>query len=67
MKIFGKKSAKRLLASLSHDGVDQLCDLIIARLEERTQRGLASQAEGRGFESHLPLTKSKRPCLDSLN
>ena len=55
MKIFGKKSAKRLLASLSHDGVDQLCDLIIARLEERTQTVLASQARRRGFESHLPL------------
>ena len=55
MKIFGKKSAKRVLASLSHDGVDQLCDLIIARLEERTQRVLASQARSRGFESHHPL------------
>ncbi len=50
MKIFGKKSAKTVLASLSHDGVDQLCDLIIARLEERTQTVLASQAEGRGSE-----------------
>jgi len=47
MKIFGRKSAKRVFASLSPDGVDQLCDLIIARLEERTQMALASQARRR--------------------
>jgi len=31
------------LASLSPEAVDQLCDLIIAKLEGRDPRGLASQ------------------------
>ncbi len=55
MNIFKRNSAKRRLASLSPDGVDQLCDLIIARLEERTQTTITSQARRRGFESHHPL------------
>ncbi len=37
------------------EGIDQLCDLIISRLEERWNRGPASQAEGREFEPRLPL------------
>ncbi len=32
------------LASLSPEALDQLCDLIIAKLEGRNPRGLASQA-----------------------
>ena len=37
------------------EGIDQLCDLIISRLEERWNRGPAFQAGCRGFESRLPL------------
>jgi len=42
-------------ASLFPEGIDQLCDLIISRLEEKWNWGPASQAEGRGFEPRLPL------------
>ena len=37
------------------EGIDQLCDLIISRLEERQNRGSAFQAGCRRFESGLPL------------
>jgi hypothetical protein len=37
------------------EGIDQLCDLIISRLEEKWNRGPAFQAGCRGFESRLPL------------
>ncbi len=43
-----------VLASLPPENLDQLCALIIAKLEGRNQRGLAFQARRRGFESHHP-------------
>ena len=55
MKYDNLNHAKGALASLPPESVDQLCDLIISKLEERTVRVLASQAEGRGFEPRLPL------------
>lgn len=41
-----------------NEGIDQLCDLIISRLEERQNRGPAFQAGCRRFESqsHAPQT-----------
>ena len=41
------------------EGIDQLCDLIISRLEERQNRGYAFQAGCRGFEPRLPLHRYK--------
>jgi len=47
------------------EGIDQLCDLIISRLEERQNRGPAFQAGCRRFESGLPLHKDWRfRCSD---
>jgi len=40
------------LAYLTPECLDQLCDLIIAKLAVRNPWGLASQARRRGFESH---------------
>ena len=40
-----------VLAFLSPEGLEQLCDLIIAKLEGRNPRVLSSQARRRGFES----------------
>jgi len=48
------------LASLTPECLDQLCDLIIAKLEEKNLRRLASQARRRGFESHHPLQTVKK-------
>jgi len=42
------------------EGIDQLCDLIISRLEEKWNRGHAFQAGCREFESRLPLHKAGR-------
>ena len=42
------------------EGIDQLCDLIISRLEEKWNRGPAFQAGCREFESRLPLHKARR-------
>ena len=42
-------------ASQFTEGIDQLCDLIISRLEERWNGDPAFQADCRGFESRLPL------------
>ena len=50
-----REQPKGGLASLSPEAVDQLCDLVIAKLEGRDQWGLASQVRRRGFESHHPL------------
>ncbi len=47
------------------EGIDQLCDLIISRLEERWNRGPAFQAGCRGFEPRLPLHRYKMPVLYS--
>jgi len=54
---------KRVPASLTPEVVDQLCDMIIARLEARNLWGPAFQAGCRGFESRLPLQflKLKKP------
>jgi len=41
------------------EGIDQLCDLIISKLEERWNRGSAFQAGCREFESRLPLFRFK--------
>ena len=43
------------LASLTPECLDQLCDLIIAKLEEKNLWGLTSQARRRGFKSQHPL------------
>jgi hypothetical protein len=51
---------KRGLASLSPEGLEQLCDLIISRLEGRSSQGQASQARRRGFESLHPLHGAER-------
>ena len=43
------------LAYLTPECLDQLCDMIIAKLAVRNPWGLASQARRRGFESLHPL------------
>ena len=45
----------RVPASLTHEVLDQLCDMIIAKLQARNLWGPAFQAGCRGFESRLPL------------
>ena len=47
------------LAYLTPECLDQLCDMIIAKLAVRNPWGLASQARRRGFESHHPLQAEK--------
>ena len=42
-------------AQHSSESIDQLCDLIISRLEEKWNRGPAFQADCRRFEPGLPL------------
>ncbi len=42
------------------EGIDQLCELIISRLEEKWKWGPASQAEGREFEPRLPLQEAEQ-------
>ena len=46
---------KRVPASLTPEVVEQLCDMIIARLKAKNLWGPAFQAGCRGFESRLPL------------
>ncbi len=41
------------------EGIDQLCDMIVSRLEEKWKGGLAFQAGCREFESRLPLHRYK--------
>ena len=53
-----KKSPKRVPASLHPEALDQLCDLIFAKLEVRNLWWPAFQAGCRGFESRLPLHKA---------
>ena len=50
-----KSDVERVLASLSPESMDQLCDMIVARLAERGLGKPISQAKSRGFESHHPL------------
>ncbi len=52
-------------ASLTHEQLDQLCDLLAAKLAERSDRVPASQAGCRGFESRRPLHSSQRGWLRS--
>jgi len=49
-----------VLASLSPECVDQLCNIIIAKLTGMNPRALASQARRRGFESHHPLHEARQ-------
>jgi len=51
------KKLEEVLASLSPESVDQLCEIVIAKLEGRNKGVLASQARRRGFESHHPLQR----------
>lgn len=48
-----------VLASLSHEELDQLCDLLATKLGNRDARVPASQAGCRGFESRRPLHSSQ--------
>ncbi|MBA7709433.1 hypothetical protein ES703_118351 [subsurface metagenome] len=50
-----KSNVERVLASLNPESMDQLCDMIVARLAERGLGKPVSQAKSRGFESHHPL------------
>ncbi len=58
--INGQKGGSALQFS---EGIDQLCDLIISRLEEKWNRGPAFQAGCREFESRLPLHFTEQPNL----
>ena len=51
----GKSNVEGVLASLSPESMDQLCDMIIAKLAEKGLGMYVSQAKSRGFESHHPL------------
>ncbi len=55
MKNGGINRQKRGPALQFTEGIDQLCDLIISRLEEKWKGGLAFQAGCHGFVSRLPL------------
>jgi len=50
-----KSDVEGVLASLSPESMDQLCDMIVAKLAERGLGKPISQAKSRGFESHHPL------------
>ena len=50
-----KSNVEGVLASLSPESTDQLCDMIVAKLAKRDLGMSVSQAKGRGFESHHPL------------
>jgi hypothetical protein len=47
-----KSNVERVLASLNPESMDQLCDMIVARLAERGLGKPISQAKSRGFESN---------------
>ena len=49
-----------LPASLPPEALDQLCDMILAKLQARNLWGPAFQAGCRGFESRLPLHRAGR-------
>ena len=51
----GNDGQKGSSALQFNEGIDQLCDLIISRLEEKQNRGPAFQAGCRRFESRLTL------------
>ena len=53
---------KTELASLSPECMNQLCDMVIAKLKGKYAAGLDSQASCRGFGSHHPL----QDCIDLL-
>jgi len=53
-----KSNVEGVLASLSPESMDQLCDMIVAKLAERGLGKPISQAKSRGFESHHPLFQS---------
>ncbi len=53
-----KSKVERVLASLNPESMDQLCDMIVAKLAERGLGKPISQAKSRGFESHHPLLQS---------
>jgi len=52
-----KSSVEGVLASLTPESINQLCDMVISKLKEDGLGVLASQAKSRGFESHHPLHK----------
>ena len=55
-------------ASLPPEALDQLCDMIIAKLQDRNTWGPAFQAGCRGFESLLPLQEPKRgTCFHKMS
>ncbi len=58
MAIRKKSNVEGVLASLSPESMDQLCDMIVAKLAERGLGKPISQAKRRGFESHHPLFQS---------
>ncbi len=47
-------------ALLPPEALDQLCDILIAKLQARNLWGPAFQAGCREFESRLPLHKAER-------
>ena len=51
----GENGQKGSPATHSSESIDQLCDLIISRLEEKWKWGPAFQAGCRRFEPGLPL------------
>jgi hypothetical protein len=53
-----KSNVERVLASLNPESMDQLCDMIVAKLAERGLGKPISQAKSRGFESHHSLSQS---------
>ncbi len=50
-----KQKLQGVPASLPPEALDQLCDMIIAKLQARNLWEPAFQAGCRGFEPHLPL------------
>jgi hypothetical protein len=53
-----KSNVEGVLASLSPESLDQLCDMIVAKLAERGLGKPISQAKSHGFESHHSLSQS---------
>ena len=49
-----KSNVEGVLASLSPEGMNQLCDMIVAKLAERDLGRPISQARRRGLESLHP-------------
>ena len=60
-----KSDVERVLASLNPESMDQLCDLIVAKLAERGLGMPVSQARRRGFESLHPLFRRVEAVLAS--